>query len=56
MPNHTQKDLDIALTAFSQVAPTILAANASPNTVALHDELKKSSPALHFEEHQASVN
>jgi 8-amino-7-oxononanoate synthase len=56
MPNHTKHDLDTALTAFSQVAEAILAANASPNHVALHDELKNnSSPPLRIQE-QAAAN
>jgi len=55
MPNHTKQDLDIALNAFAQVAQVIVTANASPNTVALHDELKKSSPAPRFDEQPMSA-
>jgi glycine C-acetyltransferase len=50
MPNHTAADLDIALKAFGQVASVIVAANASPNKTALHDELKNSLPPTKFEE------
>ncbi|MBK9294318.1 MAG: aminotransferase class I/II-fold pyridoxal phosphate-dependent enzyme [Oligoflexia bacterium] len=39
MPTHTEKDLDIAIGAFAQVAPAILAANAAPNTNAIYEEM-----------------
>jgi 8-amino-7-oxononanoate synthase len=44
MPTHTKEDLDIAINAFGNVAPAILAANANPDTRSLHDELKETKP------------
>jgi 8-amino-7-oxononanoate synthase len=55
MPNHTKEDLDTALNAFAQVAKVIVAANATPNTVALHDQLKGPT-SMHFEEPASTAN
>jgi 8-amino-7-oxononanoate synthase len=41
MPTHTEKDLDVAIQAFAQVAPAILAANAAPNSSALYEEMTR---------------
>ncbi len=41
MPTHTEKDLDVAVKAFAQVAPAILAANAAPSEKALYEEMTR---------------
>ena len=55
MPTHTKADLDLAIKAFSKVAPTVLASKNIVSTRTLYGELGSSEPIRDVEVHSQQM-